>query len=86
MIETQFSTKIKIIRSDNGVEFTMRDFYVSKGIVHQSSYVERPRQNGIVESKHQHLLNIARALKRQGSKLVLGRMRSYIHISYQSHT
>jgi hypothetical protein len=34
MVETHFNSKIKSLRSDNGVEFNMSDFYASKGVLH----------------------------------------------------
>lgn len=34
-VYTQFSVKIKTIKSDNGVEFNMIEFYKEKGIIHQ---------------------------------------------------
>jgi hypothetical protein len=62
LVVNQFNTMGKILRSDNGIEFQMLEFYQSKGIVHQLSYVETPQHNFVVERKHQHLLNVARAL------------------------
>ena len=51
MVETQFNAKIKCIRSDNGTKFIMKDFFKSKGILHQLSCVDTPQQNAIVERK-----------------------------------
>ena len=61
-IETHFHTVIKNIRIDNGPEFLMHDFYSTKGITHQTTCTYTPEQNGIVERKHQHILNTTRAL------------------------
>jgi hypothetical protein len=62
LIENQFHITPKIIRSDNGPEFFLTYFFAQKGIVHQKSCVETPQQNGRVERKHQHILNVGRAL------------------------
>ena len=37
LTENQFSCKLKKIRSDNGKEFLLNDFYNSKGIFHETS-------------------------------------------------
>jgi len=62
LIEKHHDCHVKIVRIDNGPEFTIPQFYASKGILHQTSCVETPQQNARVEKKHQHILNITRAL------------------------
>ena len=37
LIENQHNARVKAIRTDNGPEFAMPQFYASKGIVHQTS-------------------------------------------------
>ena len=61
MVHTQFEA----IRTNNGVEFHMLEFFNVDGIIHQHSYVYTPQKNSIVERKHQHLLSIAKALQIQ---------------------
>ena len=70
MVKNQFGKDVKIIRSDNGLEFKsgpMKTFYSKKDIIHQTSCVDTPQQNGRVERNHRHILNIARALRFQAS-------------------
>ncbi|XP_059310549.1 uncharacterized protein LOC132061883 [Lycium ferocissimum] len=67
MIERQFNDKVKVIRSDNALELGKGTqealFLKSQGIIiHQTSCVGTPQQNGVVERKHRHLLEIARGL------------------------
>ncbi|KAK4389825.1 Retrovirus-related Pol polyprotein from transposon RE2 [Sesamum angolense] len=70
MILTQFESKIKVLRSDNGTEFTnthCQSLFQSLGILHHRSCPHTPQQNSVVERKHRHILNVARALKFQAN-------------------
>ena len=59
----QFSKEVEIVRSDNGMEFMcLGEYFRDNGIVHQTSCVATPQQNGRVERKHRHILNVARSL------------------------
>lgn len=64
-VTTQFHTKVQIIRSENAKELSegsILQLYHDRGIIHQKSCVATPQQNGVVERKHKHLLETARAL------------------------
>jgi len=66
MVNIQFGAKVKIIISDDGSEFSsgpMKKFYGEHRIIHQTSCVDTPQQNGRVERNHRHVLNVARALR-----------------------
>ena len=68
MVKSQFNKNVKVVRSDNGSEFTsgpMQEFYFDHEILRESSCVDTHQQNGRVERKHWHLLNVARALRFQ---------------------
>jgi hypothetical protein len=68
MTQTQFGKKVKCIRSDNGTEFTSLQHYLAEhGILFETSCVGTPQQNGRVERKHRHILNVARALRFQAN-------------------
>lgn len=66
MVEVQFGKQIKKVRCDNGGEFTsntMIEFYNKNGILLETTCPHTPQQNGVVERKHRHLLETARALR-----------------------
>ncbi|CAN1850045.1 Retrovirus-related Pol polyprotein from transposon TNT 1-94 [Linum perenne] len=65
MIHTQFGQAIKIIRSDPGGEFSsnsLHELYASHGILYQQSCPGVSEQNGLVERKNRHILELGRAL------------------------
>ena len=73
MVRNQFKKGVKMVRSDNGSEFTsgpMQEFYLDHEIFRESSCVDTPQQNGRVERKHCHILNVARALRFQPNLLI----------------
>ena len=65
LIETQFQKKIQRVRSDNAKELCegpLKQFFLQKGILHETSCVDTPQKNGVVERKHRHIVETARAL------------------------
>lgn len=91
MVETQFSVKIKIVRTDNGSEFININFLnllSQHSIIHQRSCVYTPQQNDIVQRKHRHLLQLARSLMSQDSlpEYLFALLPSHGHLHYQQVT
>ena len=65
MIQTQFYTKIQILCTDNGIEYfshSLSTYLQENDIIHQSSCVDTPQQNGVAKRKNRHILEVARAL------------------------
>jgi transposase InsO family protein len=65
MVENEMDSKIKCLRSDNGGEFTSKEFmdYCSiHGIKRQFSVARTPQQNGVVERKNMTIQEMARTM------------------------
>lgn len=65
MLKSQFSKNIKVFRTDNGTEFVnskVKQFFEQNDLIHQTTCVYTPQQNGVVERKHRHLMYVARSL------------------------
>ena len=65
MIRTQFNAKLQVVRLDNGGEYlnqNLGNYFLENGIIYQTSFVGTPQQNGLVERKHKHFLEVAKAL------------------------
>ncbi|UYV68871.1 hypothetical protein LAZ67_6001387 [Cordylochernes scorpioides] len=63
-VEGQTGNKIKVLRSDNGLEFCNRDFQdklQKLGIKHERTNVYSPQMNGVAERVNRTLLDMARA-------------------------
>ena len=70
MAQNQFRVQIKSFRTDNARDYfnkILSPYFQSQGILHDSSCVNTPQQNGVAERKNGHLLNTARALLFQGN-------------------
>ncbi|KAH9704543.1 hypothetical protein KPL70_011512 [Citrus sinensis] len=64
-IENQSGCKIKVIRSDNGTEYTtdkFAKFCEAAGIEHQLTATYTPQQNGVSERKNRTVMEMARCL------------------------
>ena len=63
LVQRQFRKSVQKVRSNNGTEFMcLSKYFSANGIIHQTSCVSTPQQNGRVERKHRHILNVSRSL------------------------
>ena len=65
MIQNQFQDNVQVFKIDNACDFfnsILGPCLESNGIVHQSSCVDTPQQNGVAECKNRNLLEVARSL------------------------
>ena len=71
MLETQAGQKLKLVRTDRGSEYLnapLMDFFQSKGIIHETTALYTPQQNGAAERLNRTLMERVRAML-HGSKL-----------------
>ncbi|KAL5540169.1 hypothetical protein UlMin_007250 [Ulmus minor] len=67
-VENQLNTKIKIFQNDWGGEFRSFSNFLDKyGIIHRVSCPHTSQQNGIVERKHRHVVELGLTLLAQFS-------------------
>lgn len=67
-VDTQYNSKLRIVRSDNALEFkdkACEAYFTKRGMVHQKSCPYTPQQNARVERKHRQVLEVSRALRFQ---------------------
>ncbi|GJT21816.1 retrovirus-related pol polyprotein from transposon TNT 1-94 [Tanacetum coccineum] len=67
MIQVRLNAPVRKIRTDNGTEFvnqTLRSYYGSVGISHETSVARSPQQNGVVERQNRTLVEAARTMMR----------------------
>ena len=65
MVLNQFDSRIKTLRSDNGTEYVksfLSEYLIDQGIIHETSCVGTPQQNGVAERKNRDLLEKTRSL------------------------
>nr|GEV88093.1 hypothetical protein [Tanacetum cinerariifolium] len=66
MIQVRLNTPVGNIRTDNGTDFvnqTLRRYYESVGISHETLVARSPQQNGVAERRNRTLVEAAQTIK-----------------------
>lgn len=62
-VEKQTNSHVKIFQSDGGTEYKpLKDYFSKRGIIHRITCPYTSKQNGLVERKHRHVLEIGLTL------------------------
>jgi transposase InsO family protein len=67
-VEAECGRKLRVLRTDNGDEFTAAEFVsycADEGVQRHYSAPYCPQQNGVVERRNQTVVGMARALLKQ---------------------
>ena len=65
LVENQYERKIKVLRTDNGGEYTsteFEDFLLKEGIRHETTVPKTPEQNGVSERMNRTLIEAVRSM------------------------
>ena len=65
LVENQTGRRIRVLRSDNGGEYTSKEFdefCIQEGIKRQLTVPYTPQQNGVAERKNRSIVGAARAM------------------------
>jgi transposase InsO family protein len=68
LVEKQFSSPIKCLQTDNGREYIsslLTRYLMENGILHRRTCPHTSQQNGIVERKHRHIVDMGLTLLAQ---------------------
>ena len=64
-MENLAGKKIKVLRSENGGEYTSieyKDFYKDAGIKKENTVAYNPQQNGVAERKNKYIISYVKAM------------------------
>jgi hypothetical protein len=90
LVENQTGKKIRVLRSDNGGEYTSKefmDFCAGEGIRRELTVPYNPQQNGVAERKNRAIVEAARAmLHDQGLPLFLWAEACYTAVYLQNRS